>query len=249
MLKALGIAAGSLLLLSASATARPLARQAAAQPPNDVRAIRHVVVIFQENHSFDEILGALCVQDARCDGAISGQISTGEVIPLQRAPDISPGVRHSSEAQTLGINGGRMDGFNLIAGCGKGDAYRCYEQYAPGQVPSLAALARAFTISDRTFEDGPMASWGSHLVLVAASTDGFVGDNPVPGSMPPGPGWGCDSLLDAAWIPPGGGAPRMIPSCIPAPDGSGPYRWSPAQWIPTIMDRMDAAGLSWQIDA
>jgi phospholipase C len=30
--------------------------------------IEHVVVIFQENHSFDNVLGILCIQLARCMG-------------------------------------------------------------------------------------------------------------------------------------------------------------------------------------
>src|SRR5207245_11030021 len=40
-----------------------------------------------------------------------------------------------------------------------------------------------------------------------------------------------------------------VPSCVPAQDGSGPYRSSPVQWVPTIMDRMDQAGMSWRICA
>jgi phospholipase C len=40
----------------------------------------------------------------------------------------------------------------------------------------------------------------------------------------------------------------MVPACIPDQSGFGPYRSSPVQWAPTIMDRMDAAGLPWRID-
>ena len=32
--------------------------------------IRHVVVIYQENRSFDEVLGAYCVQHHRCNGYV-----------------------------------------------------------------------------------------------------------------------------------------------------------------------------------
>jgi phospholipase C len=237
------------LLAVAAAVAAPASAARATRRLWVLQPIKHVVVLFQENNSFDQVLGKLCVEDERCDGATSGLISTGQRIPLQPAPDISPGVNHSVETQTTAMDGGLMDDFDQIIGCTAHSNYACYEQYDPSQIPNLAALARAFVISDRTFEDGPMPSWGSHLVLVAAQTDGFTGDNPHPGDLPPGVGWGCDSLMDAPWVPPGGGAVELIPSCIPAPDGSGPYRPSPAQWIPTIMDRMDAAGLSWQIDA
>src|SRR5262249_42493533 len=139
----------------------------------------------------------------------------------------------------------KMDGFARISGCGPPER-ACYEQYQPAQIPNLAALARAFVVSDRTFEDGAVPSWGSHLSLIARRFDGFTGDNPKGAS---GPGWGCDSGKDAFWVPPGGGSPILEPSCIPKPDGSGPYRPSPVQWIPTLMDRLDAAGLDWEIDA
>ncbi|MBV8387840.1 MAG: hypothetical protein JO155_13690, partial [Acidimicrobiia bacterium] len=48
--------------------------------------IQHVVIIYQENHSFDETLGQIC-QDVvnsapRCDGATTGKTHTGTVIPL-----------------------------------------------------------------------------------------------------------------------------------------------------------------------
>jgi phospholipase C len=40
----------------------------------------------------------------------------------------------------------------------------------------------------------------------------------------------------------------MVPSCIPAADGTGPYKTSPVAHVgPTLMDRIDGAGLSWKI--
>jgi len=239
------VALSAALLLAGSSGAFPFAPHARLAPP--ANPIQHIVIVYQENHSFDEVLGGLCILDSRCDGAATGKISTGDVIPLHPAPDIPPNVAHQSRWQTLAMDGGQMDRFDLIKGCEPATGYACYEQYAPAQIPNLAALARAFAISDRTFEDGPMPSWGSHLALVAAQTSGFVGDNPRTGTVPPANGWGCDSFKDSAWVPPGGGSPIMVPSCIPKQDGTGPYRASPVQWVPTIMDRLDDAGLPWRI--
>jgi phospholipase C len=235
------------LALASGAAAAPSAPRPAVA--TQLIPISHVVIVYQENHSFDEVLGGLCLQDARCDAASTGTVSTGQTIPLHAAPDIPPNVVHRHSAQTTAIHGGRMDRFDLNKGCGADTGYACYEQYAPAQIPNLAALARAYALSDRTFENGPVPSWGSHFGLVAAQFDGFVGDDPAPGAQAPGPGWGCDSFKDTSWIPPGGGATLRVPSCIPKPDGSGPYRASPVQWIPTIMDRLDQAGLPWRIYA
>ena len=56
--------------------------------------IRHVVVLYQENHSFDNVLGTLCIADARCDGASAGQVSNGSTVPLTTASDITPDAVH-----------------------------------------------------------------------------------------------------------------------------------------------------------
>ena len=225
------------------------AATAGAAPPLPTLAplptpIRHVVVLFQENNSFDEVLGKLCVSDARCDGAMTGKTSDGQTVPLTPEPDILPVVDHSVEGQTAAIDGGKMDGFNLIKGCTAADGYACYSQIAPGQIPNLAALARSFVISDRTFEESDSPSYGGHIDVAAAQLDGFQGDAP---GVSGGGGWGCDSNLSAPWIDPATQALLREPSCIPRPDGSGPFAPSPVAFAPTIMDRLDAAGYPWRI--
>jgi outer membrane protein assembly factor BamB/phospholipase C len=211
------------------------------------KPIRHVVIVFQENHSFDEVLGQLCIQDQRCDGAASGQTADGTVIPLRQAPDLVPEVAHGIPDHIMAIDGGKMDGFSLINGCQSNDGYACYQQYQPSQVPNVTALARSYVVSDRTFEGDGVPSWGAHIDLVAAWLDGFAGGNPLPApglALGP-PTWGCDSQQNTYWNGPSGQI--SVPACIPRPDGSGPYAPSPVQWVPTIMDRMDGAGLSWRL--
>src|SRR5262249_43200228 len=111
--------------------------------------------------------------------------------------------------------------------------------------------------SDRTFEMDIIPSWGAHLELVAQTLDDFVGDNPDPAAgVTLGPGWGCDSNNDAFWRPPGAKAKAAEPSCVPDysldpvqyPYG-GAYRATDVGYVPTIMDRLDAAGMSWKLYA
>jgi phospholipase C len=211
--------------------------------------IKHVVVIYQENHSFDNVLGRLCPR-LRCDGATTGLLPDGSRIPLQKAADIVPNVPHESRAQRTAIDGGRMDGFAKLAGCGAATHYQCMTQFMPSQIPNLASLATHFGVSDRTFELSAIPSWGAHLELVAAKLDGFTGDNPSGGS---GPGWGCDSKKDADWRATPSSPIQREPSCIPDynldstlfPFG-GTYRSTPVKPIATIMDELDNAGLSWR---
>ncbi|MFN2543809.1 MAG: alkaline phosphatase family protein [Actinomycetota bacterium] len=210
--------------------------------------IQHVVVIYQENHSFNEILGWICLKEKRCKGTDTGLLRNGDVIELQRGPDIVPGLKHTIAAQRISINNGQMNGFSKIHGCTAARHYACYQRYRAFQIPNLAALARTFTISDHTFETDVVSSWGSHIEIVAAQLDGFTGDNPEPTKEhPDGPGWGCDSYRDAPWKATASSKIVWVPSCIPQADGSGPYRASPVKYVPTIMDRLDEAGLSWRI--
>jgi phospholipase C len=212
--------------------------------------IRHVVVIYQENHSFDDVLGRLCVHDQRCDGVTSGELPGGRRIPLSREPDVVPNIGHMTIDQQRAINGGLMNGFSLIPGCSEDRGYACYTQYRPSQIPNLAELARKFVISDRTFHMATISSWVAHIELVAARMAGFTSNPLGEVSM----GWGCDSGKDAYWSPRRGAEPIREPACIPdyglnatAYPYGGAYRPSDVPHIPTIMDRLDSAGRSWKI--
>ncbi|MHB8490554.1 MAG: alkaline phosphatase family protein [Candidatus Dormibacteria bacterium] len=222
--------------------------------------IKHIVLFFQENHSFDNVLGALCAANTRatpCDGATTGLLPNGTTIPLSQTPDIVPTLDHGFQAQTTSIDGGKMDGYANLGGC-NAPAYACYSSYQPSQIPNTAALATTFAISDRTFELSPVPSWGAHLELVAQTLDGFIGNNPfynTSASPPPvGQGWGCDSNNDAYWTAPGSTTSTPEPACVPDPSLNpaqypygGAYRSTPVQHVDTIMDRLDAAGLSWKL--
>jgi len=218
--------------------------------------IQHVVIIDQENHSFDNVLGKLCVSDGRCDGATTGALPNGTRISLPEATNVVPMANHNKSVQKKAINRGAMNGWGNIHGCTESVGYRCYSQFDPAQIPNLAALARQYAISDRTFEMDIIPSWGAHLELVSQTLDGFVaGTNPTPApAVEPGPGWGCDSNNDALWRAPGTKMNIPEPSCVPDYDldpiqfpYGGAYRPTDVSYAPTIMDRLNAAGLSWKL--
>jgi phospholipase C len=217
--------------------------------------IRHVVVLYLENQTFDSVLGYWCNQhQRRCpDGGMprSVRLSDGAVVRPDVLPDIVPDVAHSVLAQKTAIDGGKMDGWQKVRGCSRRSGYGCVGGYKPRQVPDLTRLARRFAMSDKTFSMTASPSWGGHLYAVMPTLDGFTGDNPHPArGVPPGPGWGCDSRKVAPWRSPAG-AVRQVPSCVPdyklnRPHG-GAFRTTPVKYVPTILDRLSAAGLSWRI--
>src|SRR5215475_9278884 len=83
--------------------------------PSDVAAfqatIQHLVVIIKENRSFDNLFGTF----PGADGATSGTISTGEVIPLGHTPARTPrDIGHSWQNALTAMHAGSMDRFDLI---------------------------------------------------------------------------------------------------------------------------------------
>src|SRR5260370_19425929 len=206
---------GSKLLGSAVAPAGPVAGTTASP-------ITHVVILIQENHSFDNVLGLLCLQLTRCEGPMTQADGTPIglgltpdrfstiTIPLPKATNIVPRAPHDVQSQTTAIDGGKMDAFDLMVEGSQncvGPDFDCYQAFEPKQIPNLAALASSFVIADHTFQSDLEASWGSHLGFVAGTLDGFYGNNPVnhltsvdPTLLPPvislGPGWVCNSHRD-----------------------------------------------------
>ena len=223
-----------------------------APPPGD--PIKHIVVIYQENHSFDNVLGPWCDQTGKCNGIpATVTLKGGVVVTPSEATDLIPTMEHSVAGNAAAVDGGKMDGWASLKGC-SAPQYACVSAFQPSQIPNLIALARNFAISDATFSMSDSASWGGHLYAVAATTDGFTGDIPTAtNGVTPGQGWGCDSNLIGRWQATLGGAYSMQPSCIPDyslnstqyPNG-GAFAPTSVSHVPTIMDELDAAGLPWK---
>ena len=246
-----------------ASSSRATARAAAAAAKPHVAfggRVKHVVVIYQENHSFDETLGWFCQQHpGRCDGYIGPvRLSDGTVVGMRPSPDVVPNVAHTVAAQTAAIDGGKMDGWGNVGGCTAAAGYNCLTFYTGRWVANLVALGSKFVVSDRTFSLANSPSWGGHVYAAAATQDNFTGDLPTRerGVRIAGPGWGCNSHLVTPWIDPTTHLVSMQPSCIPAKPGTlnakthpynGAFRATPAKYVPTIFDRLDAKHLTWKL--
>jgi phospholipase C len=225
--------------------------------------IRHVVVIVPENHSFNNVLGAICVQqragtlhraglDMGCEGTSQAKLSDGSTLTLGKAKDIVAPVVHDVHGQEKAMDGGAMDRFDQIGGCGPKQGYACLTMVQPTQEPNITALAEQFAISDHTFEFKRTPSWGGHLTLVAASDAGFTGDIPLHASGKAAPGWGCDSRKSSPWGPQGTPEPSCVPDYGLDPSKypyGGAYKKTPVPNVPTIFDEAAAAGLDWRLYA
>ena len=190
-------------------------------------AIKHFVFVIKENRTFDNYFGSF----PGAEGADSGTLSTGEVIRLGHTPDAAArDIYHSWQSAILAADNGRMDKFDLIHSDGggacnlKGD-YLCYTQLTEQDIPNYFAYARYFVLADNHFSSEHGPSWPNHIYTVAAQSAGAIANPQPPGTA------GCDA-------PPG--------TTVQVIDDEGnlstPF---PCFDLPTLADRLEAAGISW----
>ncbi len=188
-----------------------------------LRKIQHIVFIVKENRTFDNYFGKF----PGADGATSGTISTGAVIPLGHAPDRTPrDIDHSFQGALTAMDGGKMDQFDLIAGGNvKGD-YLSYTQYTEADMPNYFAYAHNFVLADHMFSSLHGPSFPNHLYTVGAQSGGAI-NNPTSPAI-----WGCDSPANAT---------------VAVMDNAGNITHPhPCFDFQTIADVLEARGLTWK---
>jgi phospholipase C len=184
-----------LLLVSAMngqlAPADAAAQGAQDSPPIGLKKIKHVVFIIKENRSFDHYFGRF----PGADGAKSGLISTGVRIPLWRAPDIMfHDEDHTYQGAIHGMDGGKMDRFDLNYNTSENGDYEGYTQMYPEDIPNYWSYAQNFVLADRMFQSTNGPSLPNHMYAIAATAKGVI----TIGLKTAGhqKDWGCDAPKD-----------------------------------------------------
>jgi len=182
--------------------------------------IRHIVFLVKENRTFDNYFGTL----EGVDGATSGTISTGDVIPLGQAPDRTPrDISHSWQSARTAIHDGAMDRVDLIPGGSVNGDYLAYTQLTESDLPNYFALARYFALADAMFSSLTGPSFPNHLYTVGAQSGRAI-NNPANS----GGKWGCDS------------DDRALVQVLD--DSGGITRQFPCFDFETLVDRLESAG-------
>jgi phospholipase C len=164
---------------SPSSGGSPTAGQSSGPPTFGIKPgdfpIKHVVFVIKENRSFDQYFGRY----PGADGATTGQTSDGETIDLAIPPDIEPAdLGHSFAAGLIGINGGKMNGFDKInSGTGKSAARLSgYSAFTRDGMPNYWAYADRFVLADHFFTSMFGPTFPEHLYTVAAQSHQIVGN-------------------------------------------------------------------------
>ncbi len=241
--------------------------------PSPLAGIEHVIVIYQENWSFDALFGtfpgasgiasasptsiAQTDKDGRPFATLPPSIDTRPAIPVpdpripaalpvapfDLAPYVPPTSRtgnpvHRFYQQQLQINGGRMDRF--VAWTNVGGLVMSH--YDATRMP-LGQLAQEFVLADNFFHAAFGGSLLNHMWLVCACTPHWP-DAPAD----------LRARLDDTG--------RLVKDGEVSPDGyivntaytrntphpariTDPHHLVPNLTLPTIGDRLDAAGVTW----
>jgi phospholipase C len=131
--------------------------------------IKHVIVITQENRSFDHYFGTFPGADGFPAGACVPDPATSTcVAPFHDTSDMVYGGPHAAASATADLNGGKMDGFIAQAEQAKSPEPLDVMSYKDQrEIPNYWAYAQSFVLEDHLYE--PNASWSlpSHLYSVS----------------------------------------------------------------------------------
>lgn len=200
--------------------------------PQTAATIAHVVLIVQENRSFDNLFATF----PGADGATRGRLHTGKTIALTKGPLVSQNIYHDYSTYLTDYDNGKMDGFDLSHINGQQLAGKYPYRYVdPAQIAPYWDLARQYVLADHMFQTQGSGSFTAHQDLIAGGTainaiESLI-DNPSASS------WGCDA-------PPG-----TLTSLITVHGqylfDRGPF---PCLTYPhgTLRDLLDARHVSWK---
>jgi len=221
--------AGWMLLTCSTFTSATFAQQPVSpNHPPDMSAIQHIVFIVKENRTFDNYFGTY----PGANGATTGTISTGQTIPLGHQPDLTYpwDIQHGWGSALQGMDGGKMDRFDLNDGANVNGNMLAYTQLTQADIPNYFTYAQNYVLADAMFSSIKSSSFANHIYIVAAQDNSAI-DIKAPSTARGNPAWGCDS-------PVGYMATLM--------DGQGNLSSSVPCWdFQTLADSLQNAGVSW----
>jgi phospholipase C len=178
--------------------------------------IQHIVIIMQENRSFDHMFNGFPGADTVRTGMHKGVEVPLVPTSLGNGPDLD----HSHTNWWKQWNGGAMDNF------GTNGTMLPYSYIREKEVEPYWTLARNFTLGDRMFQSNTGPSFVAHQYMIAGQS-GNASENPS------GNVWGCGAASTAR-------VPLLGPN---GTDRPGVY---PCFDYLTIADLLDAKGITWR---
>jgi hypothetical protein len=153
--------------------------------PAGIHKIKHVIIVMQENRSFDSYFGTFPGADGipvldEVPAVCVPNPAGGCTVPYHDSADVDGGGPHAEADAIADVDGGRMDGFirqrraartscHLVAdpACAAAATPDVMGYHTAAEIPDYWAYARDFALDDRMFE--PVKSWSlpERLYLVS----------------------------------------------------------------------------------
>lgn len=156
----------------------------AADPVGGDMPFQHIILLMQENRSFDHYYSELDIPDI--DAAPRTDTNTdskGNVIQrFHFTSKCMGGGDHGWDAQHGYLDGGKLDGFVK----GNNDSPTPMGYYDGGELPYYYALSKTFAISDRHFCSVLGPTWPNRMFYFAGTSWGFTDNNFPPTEDPKG---------------------------------------------------------------
>ncbi|HTA54083.1 MAG TPA: alkaline phosphatase family protein [Candidatus Acidoferrales bacterium] len=221
--------------------------------------IQHVVIIVQENRTFNDFFATYPGADATTIGCMkvpgglrpmhnhrsssSGCPSGDETVPLKPA-NLSEGCDfgHGYHGFLKNLDGGNMDGFGLFGGACHGKVKAAYQYVKPQQILPYTTIANQWVLADHMFQTQGSGSFTAHQDLIAGGTMLNVSQTlsivDTPNSTP----WGCDAppgtiTSELKYVPKSGNLQFL--------KDKGPYPCFGPSYT-TLRDLLDAQSVSWK---
>ena len=216
--------------------------------------INHVVILFQENRTPDNLFHDPVLMSRGADIATQGMDSSGQTVTLTQIPLVTQyGLNHShraflDECQWNGtqcqMNGDDLVPCNPANQCPPQNPGFAYVQAS--DVQPYFTMAETYTFGDRMFQTNEGPSFPAHQYIlsgtsaISETSKTFVEDNPTGTERPDGTFWaGC--------LAPPGAALDLIDTSQPFPNSNFTTLNGPECFEhPTLTDLLDQHGLSWK---
>ncbi len=252
------LAAGLLLLNACKKHDLPI-------PTADLDKIKHVVVIYLENHSFDNLYGSYPGANGLADAPQSKitqvdsnghpytflpPITESSAFPTnlpnhffdidQYIPNdmLTPDVLHRYYQEQLQIDGGKMDKYALYNSNSQGMSQGYYKT---GLIP-LLSIAQRYTLCDNFFHSAFGGSFLNHQWLIAAASPVFPN---APSTIVAKFDASGKLISDGQVTPDGFVVNTSYTVNHPHPATAAANVLVPNQTIPTIGDRLSGKNVSW----